>query len=302
MNAVNNSSSIYIGTESGKNAEGFDNIGIGRQTLTNLDNASENIAIGINAGNMTSSGSQNIFIGAGTGSLNTTGEKNTYLGWRAGYQNNGSRNVLIGYSANDQSYLGNDNTALGYIALHDLNDGTGNVAIGGKSLENIQTHQSLATLVSGNVYKIKLAGATDFTIAGAANNTTGTLFTYNGTPLSGNGQLVNVTIKSNYNTAVGFKAGEFVYQGSGNVFLGHNTGNGSEYRGKDNLLCIANSDTNTPLIGGNFATQELKIGGVQQFSVQYAPLGTSVPNGSIFYGTDGDLYFKNGSGTVTKLN
>lgn len=68
-----------------------------------------------------------------------------------------------------------------------------------------------------------------------------------------------------------------------------------------NKLYIANSNTITPLIGGDFSTQELKIGGVQQFTIQYATTGVGVSNGSIFYGTDGALYFKGSSGTVTQI-
>jgi hypothetical protein len=124
----------------------------------------------------------------------------------------------------------------------------------------------------------------------------------NGT--SGSGFITRVgdrsySIKANLgDTYLGAYAG-YLSTGSGNVFIGRQAGFNEV---GSNKLYIANSDTAIPLIGGDFSTQILKVGGVQQFAVQYAPAGTGVANGSIFYGTDGDLYFKNGSGTVTKIN
>ena len=53
-------------------------------------------------------------------------------------------------------------------------------------------------------------------------------------------------------------------------------------------------------------SQKLDVGGnIKAYSYLFAtqnPIdGTGVANGSIFYGTDGALYFKGGSGTVTKI-
>lgn len=68
-----------------------------------------------------------------------------------------------------------------------------------------------------------------------------------------------------------------------------------------NKLYIDNYLDVIPLIGGDFSTSEVKIGGVQQFSISYPISGVGVANGSLFYGTDGGLYFKGGSGTVTLI-
>jgi len=40
-------------------------------------------------------------------------------------------------------------------------------------------------------------------------------------------------------------------------------------------------------------------GSYLKFNLQFPIIGTGVPNGSLFFGTDGALYYKGGSGTVT---
>jgi hypothetical protein len=124
----------------------------------------------------------------------------------------------------------------------------------------------------------------------------------------------STTATTLFNTFIGASTGFTNTTGSRNTYLGAysgylSTGSDNVFIGKDagynelgsNKLYISNSNTSTPLIGGDFLTQELKIGGVQQFSVQFASSGVGVSNGSMFYGTDGALYFKGGSGTVTLI-
>ncbi|MCF6357389.1 MAG: hypothetical protein L3J54_06225 [Draconibacterium sp.] len=59
------------------------------------------------------------------------------------------------------------------------------------------------------------------------------------------------------NVAIGYKAGDG-NNGSGNVFIGSNTTTGYA---TDNKLIIDNSNTSTPLINGDFGTDELEING-----------------------------------------
>jgi hypothetical protein len=62
------------------------------------------------------------------------------------------------------------------------------------------------------------------------------------------------------NTALGFQAGSMT-SGSSNIFLGANAGNHSDFQNTSNKLIISNSNTNTPLIYGEFDNELLKING-----------------------------------------
>ncbi|MGE5355544.1 MAG: hypothetical protein ACM3PT_04830 [Deltaproteobacteria bacterium] len=303
-NAINSNDAIFIGDQSGFNANGaVDNIGIGRLTLMDCQ-AQENLAIGKAALKNNTTGFENVALGNESGFGNVSGQRNTYLGWRAGFQNNGTANVLVGESANDQALLANENTGVGARVMHDNGHGSRNVAIGTSALHFLQTFQAI-DMIAGNQYQIFGIGnpSTDFVSLGAENNEVLTIFTYNGNTVTGDGRVRDLQLSNypNNNTAIGFEAGHFAGIGSGNVFLGHRAGGSINSTGQSNKLFIANSDTLTPLVGGDFSLQELMIGGQLGFSIQYPPDGSGVSNGKVFQGTDGALYYKGGSGTVTML-
>jgi hypothetical protein len=73
----------------------------------------------------------------------------------------------------------------------------------------------------------------------------------------GYGTLVLNVGNNNYNVAVGSKAG-WSNNGSGNVFIGYSAGYNET---GSNLLYIANTDTATPLIWGDFSGAILTING-----------------------------------------
>ncbi len=64
-------------------------------------------------------------------------------------------------------------------------------------------------------------------------------------------------ISGNNNTAIGYQAG-FSSTGSGNIFIGYQAGYNET---GNNKLYIANSNTSTPLIGGDFSTSQVDING-----------------------------------------
>lgn len=303
-NAINSNDAIFIGDQAGMNSNGAaDNIGIGRLTLMNCI-APENLAIGKAVLSNNVNGFENVAVGNESGFGNVSGQRNTYIGWRAGFQNNGDANVLIGESANDQALFAHENTGVGARVMHDNGHGNQNTAVGVSAMHFIQTMQA-TDMIAGNQYQIFASGnpQTDFISLGADNNNILTIFTYNGNTVTGDGRVRDLQ-SSNYpnnNTALGFEAGKFVGIGSGNVFLGHKAGAALSVTGQSNKLYISNSDSTTPLLGGDFSLQELLIGGQIGFSVQYDPDGSGVSNGKIFQGTDGALYYKGGSGTVTML-
>ena len=89
----------------------------------------------------------------------------------------------------------------------------------------------------------------------------------------------------NNNTAVGYKAGEMT-SGNGNIFLGANSGNNLYFQNTSNKLIIANSETNTPLIYGEFDNGLLKVNGKLLLQKN-----NGVPASSTSTGIQGQLAF-----------
>jgi hypothetical protein len=294
---------ILMGYNAGSNNIGEQSIGIGYNSLMS-NSGFGNIAIGYGAGEKNTSGSRNTLLGTNAGSVNTSGTNNTYLGWRAGFlQDGGIGNTFVGESANDQSISGDDNTLVGREAFHDNYTGSYNVSIGSYSMHGAQNIKA-SEMVSGKTYSVRDLGSPpiDLIPLGASNNLLGTVFIYNGNAIPTNDALVrDIDYNPVDNIAIGHMAGKAVGAGSGNIFIGANVGSDYSQYGKSNKLMIDNKNTLTPLIGGDFSTKELEIGGVLKFIVQYPPSGVGVNNGSFFYGTDGALYFKGGAGTVTLI-
>ena len=89
----------------------------------------------------------------------------------------------------------------------------------------------------------------------------------------------------NNNTALGYKAGEMT-SGNGNIFLGANSGNNLYFQNTSNKLIIANSETNTPLIYGEFDNGLLKVNGKLLLQKN-----NGVPASSTSTGIQGQLAF-----------
>jgi hypothetical protein len=157
-------------------------------------------------------------------------QTNVNLGTNAG--NGGTGNTSIGYSAGD-IITGVDNIFIGYVSGRQATSATRNTAIGNYTAES---------QISGtdNVFLGYLAGRQST----ASNNT------FLG---ASSGYL---TAAGANNTFLGFKSGYSNTTGSGNVFLGANAGYSET---GSNKLYIDNSNTATPLIYGDFGTNQLGI-------------------------------------------
>lgn len=316
IDAIRNSSNRIVTIDFGDLL--VNNIRVGR----GIGNVATNTAVGNSVLNSNSTGFFNTgggytslysnttgFFNTAYGALslynNTTGVFNTFSGYSSGENANGD--YSCGFGANAlKSNIGAYNTGLGFNVLQSNTTGYQNTAVGSGALtgnldgfrNNAFGHYALNSNLSGYINCAIGYYSMSESISPIENTAVG------------NYSLRNAN--GAYNVGIGVLAGEF-NNGSTNVFIGHGSGknslasNGSVFIGygsgqnelSDNKLYICNSNTSTPLIGGDFSTNELKIGGVQQFTIQYPPTGAGVANGSIFYGTDGGLYFKGGSGTVT---
>ena len=187
---------------------------------------------------------QNSFFGHRAGKAATAANSqgmNTFIGSEAGTSNTaGNHNTFVGKGSGLSSTVGSANTFVGANSGANNINGTENVFVG--------LNSGIANQSSGyNVYLGNHAGS----------KTT-----------SGDGG----------NVFLGHAAGTDNISGSGNTYLGfttgmHATGNGNVFIGSgagsncllSNKLFIANNDTSTPLVFGDFTSNKLGIGGINTF-------------------------------------
>ena len=198
-----------------------------------------NTFIGNYAGYNNVHGYGNVYLGYRAGYSSTASNQNIYIGYEAGYDFGGENNTIVGFYAGRGSggQHGNYNSLFGRASGFSLNNATFNTLIGGRS-------GSALTNGSGNTLIGYLAGSGK---GDASFNNNTVLGSYAGT---------NFTQGSN-NVLLGYDAGSKIESGSGNVFLGYQAGYNET---GSNKLYIANSDTSTPLIYGDFSTGNIGFG------------------------------------------
>ncbi len=182
-------------------------------------------------------GNLNTFYGKGAGN-STTGDDDydTFIGAKAGYSNtSGYYNTFLGMNAGYYNTTGTHNTFLGTNAGWKNTTGKQNTFLGRAGLSN--------TTGAANTFLGYAAGYANTT---GANNT-----------FLGDGAGYDNTV-GNKNTFLGNGAGYDNIKGIGNVFLGFTAG---FYETGSNRLYIANSETTTPLIYGEFDKRILTING-----------------------------------------
>lgn len=217
------------------------------------DNTGSSIFLGIDAGSM-DDGTDNRNVGIGFNALNSNvgGERNTATGFHTLYGNTtGTNNTAFGYKALENNIDTHSNTAIGSQSLT-VNTGAWNTATGS---------QTLKANISGIKNTANGFQALNKNIDGESNTASGTNALYNnltGDYNTANGEesLLNLT-GGNDNVAIGSFSGKTLTNANRNVFIGVNSG-GNETTNNDRLY-IENSNSATPLIGGNFATDMVGI-------------------------------------------
>lgn len=180
-----------------------------------------------NSLNVPTFGTGNIGLGSNALQNLTTGPNNTAIGIDALRANTvGYSNVAIGVRAIFQS-TSNNNTSIGYLSGYQLTTGTLNTYIGSE------------------------AGYSNST--GSSNVAIGRncLFTNSNSNNVGVGYEGGYSSTSANNVFIGYRAGFTVTSGGANIMIGNASG-GSETT-NSNRLYIANSNTSTPLIFGQFS-------------------------------------------------
>lgn len=230
------SNNLFIGHQAGfANTTGSYNAFMGYQAGYSNQDGGDNIYIGYKAGYSITGGFWNNFIGKNSGANKTTGNWNNFFGMESGNNNNGYYNTFIGHISG-QNNNGNNNTLVGAQSGNSCG-GNDNVMIG---------YSAGRDAAGGNNCFIG-TNSGSYSVSGTGNT------------LVGNGSargMSNGTYSNN--TFLGYETGRNITTGSGNVFLGYQAGyneNGS------NKLYVDNSDTNTPLIFGDFYNNMLTVNG-----------------------------------------
>lgn len=169
---------------------------------------------------------------------------------------NTGNSVYIGDQAGQADSIagpGRANTAVGAKSLQSTTTGVNNVALGNTAL-----NQNTSGFSNNAVGSFALR-----------SNTTGSYNTAMGEDALGS------NVVGNANTALGFEAGVFA-TGSNNVFLGRAAGKNETGSGK---LYIANSETATPLIKGDFTTQKIIIN--DSLESKYLRMSNGAQNGYV---------------------
>ena len=236
--------------------------------LINFDNTSDSTSLGYQAG-YSNTGTNNVAIGYNALYTNTTGFNNIAIGVNALQSNttNGN-NIAIGHDVLQNNTLGYDNTSMGENSMNLNTTGYENSAIGVGALKSN----------TDGYYNVALGMQTLW------NNTDG----YANTALGLQSLRYNTT--GNDNVGFGYQAGYNNQTGSGNVFLGNNAGYNET---GSNKLYIANSNTATPLIYGDFSTGQLTLNGsvtvtsAATFQGSLTVTGAATFNGHILTGNAG---------------
>jgi len=188
--------------------------------------------VGTNSGD-NSTGNNNSFFGYHSGLSTTTGSQNTFLGYIAGRNNTiGIHNVFIGSKAGVASSTGSANVFVGRGSGIANSTGSSNVYVGNNTAY-------YTTTGNFNTFLGNHAGVS--TVTGNEN------------VMLGNYSGLNNNSTIGRNTFLGAFTGEN-NTGENNVFIGYQSGQNIS---GSNILSIANNNTTTPLVYGEFDNEKL---------------------------------------------
>jgi hypothetical protein len=210
------------------NAQNNTNLG------TNAGNAgSENVSVGFVAGDVVS-GSFNAFVGSNAGAKNTSGSSNSFFGYESGNLNTTANdNAFYGTNSGYGNTVGSQNVFIGSTAGKNNSNGVNNVFVGHTAGANNLSGARNVFVGQGSGYSALASDNSFFGYQSGRNIDSGT-----------------------QNTFVGGNAGWNTVSGSGNVFLGYNAGYNET---GSNKLFIDNTTTATPLIYGDFNSNQIGI-------------------------------------------
>jgi len=201
----------------------------------NSDLGKHNTIVGYNAGFKNVRSANGTFIGSSAGYNHTQGNNNTFVGMQSGYKSISSAfNTFLGMRSGFETTTGSQNVFLGSYSGRFNTTGIGNLFAG---------YTAGYKLVGSN-YNTMLGYQSGYNMTEGGNNT-----------FLGKRTGYAKTSGIN-NTFLGANAGENNITGNGNVFIGNRVGYNEA---GSNRLYIDNSATVTPLIYGNFSSNQVGI-------------------------------------------
>jgi Chaperone of endosialidase len=318
---VNNATGSYnqfIGFQSGQyNTLGIENTFTGYQSGQSNTIGSQNYFSGMYSGNNNTSGSQNHFEGYKAGASNTTGSNNHFSGYSSGFHNSANYNQFMGYYAGYSNTTGMSNFFEGYQAGFTNTAGNQNYFSGVQagyyntaSKNHFVGYQAGFNNTLGNNNHFEGYGAGSYNTTGSNNHFSGYQAGYSNTSGLNNTFIGYQSGYSNSNgfgnNFIGFKAGfnntsgyyntylglqsGYTNTGSGNVFIGYQAG--AQETAVNNRLIISNSQTNTPLILGDFLNKSLLFNGSTAVNGDATVSGYTLLNGGT--GINGQLEINTG--------
>ncbi len=222
LHTANNGRSVFIGFNAGINDD---------------YSANQNVFIGYDAGGENTVGSNNAAVGAFSFNSNVGGGNNAAFGFNSLSENtNGDFNSAFGSRALQENIGGGSNSAFGMNALRFNTTGNDNSAFGfGSLLQNTSGSDNVA--IGKYSMRLDSTGSNNIAIGSEA------MYEHK----TGNNNIA-IGTNSLYNNETG----------SDNIVIGNNAA--SNELGSDKLY-IENSNSPTPLIYGDFASDSLRFNG-----------------------------------------
>ena len=198
--------------------------------------------------------------------------ESVFIGALAGQQDDlsANKNVFVGFRAGESNVGGTQNIAIGHQALNFNISTSNNIAMGQQALQK--------NLAANNI---------GMGLFAARDNSTGT----KNIAIGNFAGFINQT--GNENTIIGYEAGRGSSNTniSGSVMLGHQAGKNET---RSNTLYIANDETSSPLLYGEFDSALVRVNGGLQIN-DPSINGFELPEVD---GADGQVLKTNGNGIV----
>ena len=252
--------------------QGGGNVGIGTSSPSAmLDVNGDALINGLTVGKGGGNTYYDTAVGMWALGANTSGGWNTAVGYASLTHNaSGVMNVAVGMSALNNNLSGVENVAMGYVALNGLTTGAANVAVGYAAL--LVNNSSDNVAVGMNALYTSTGWANTVVGSQAGTGSGSAVFEYSA--LFGYRAGLQLSTGSD-NTLIGSNSGVYLTTGGGNTFLGestgfsNSTGTGNVFLGSyagynemgSNKLYIANSNTSSPLVYGDFSSNVLAVNG-----------------------------------------
>jgi len=274
-------SNVFIGNLAAQFAivTGSQNVCIGDESGFTLSSGTNNMTLGYQAGYWIGTNSYNTYIGAQAGYNNRGGGNNVSIGYRAGWGEGVAYAgaVNIGHAAGQQTNTGGYNVNIGASAGYWTEQGIGNVCVGRRAGQGVTNQSHSYNVAIG--YDALLVVSTGSSIVSVGREA--------GKALTSGGDHV----------LIGDKAGLLLTTETGCVMIGHDAGGNAT---ASNVLYIANSNTATPLIYGEFPNALLKVQATNFNVIGTTNLGDGGVTNYASIATDGTITLV-GTARVTKL-